>query len=108
MPDLTPGEPFPGHPSQMYVLTNSYRAYGAAAILYKDILKGFSLLMGSDVLLLPDSIHQMVLLPLKEGEDPESYRDTVRSANEYSTDASSFLSNRIYLYRKETEEIVIA
>ena len=51
--------------------------------------------MGSDVLLLPDSIHQMVLLPLKEGEDPESYRDTVRSANEYSTDASSFLSNRI-------------
>ena len=108
MPDLTPGEPFPGHPSQMYVLTNSYRAYGAAAILYKDILKGFSLLMGCDILLLPDSIHQMVLLPLKEGEDPESYRDTVRSANEYSTDASSFLSNRIYLYRKETEEIVIA
>lgn len=107
MPDLTPGEPFPGHP-QMYVLTNSYRAYGAAAILYKDTLKGLSLLMGSDVLLLPDSIHQMVLLPLKEGEDPESYRNMVRSTNEYFTDASSFLSNNLYLYRKDTGEIRIA
>lgn len=108
MPDLTPGEPFPGHPSQMYVLTNSYHAYGSAAILYKDTLKGFSLLMGSDILLLPDSIHQMVLLPLKEDEDPESYRDTVRSTNEYFTDASSFLSNSLYLYRKDTGEIEIA
>lgn len=108
MPDLVPGEPFPGHPSQMYVLTNSHHKYGAAAILYKNTLKGFSLLMGSDILLLPDSIHQMVLLPLKEDEDPESYRDTVRSTNEYFTDASSFLSNSLYLYRKDTGEIEVA
>ena len=107
MPDLVPGEPFPGHPSQMYVLTNSHHAYGAAAILYKDTLKGFSLLMGSDVLLLPDSIHHMVLIPLKEGEDPESYRDMVPSTNEYSTDISNFLSNSLYLYKRETEQIKI-
>ena len=108
MPDLVPGAPSPGHPSQMYVLTNSHHKYGAAAILYKDTLKGFSLLMGSDVLLFPDSIHQMVLLPLKEGEAPESYRDTVRSTNEYFTGVSDFLSNSLYLYKRETEQIEIA
>lgn len=108
MPDLVPGEPSPGNPSQMYVLTNSHHKYGAAAILYKDTLKGFSLLMGSDVLLFPDSIHQMVLLPLKEDEDPESYRDTVRSTNEYFTGISNFLSNSLYLYKRETEQIEIA
>lgn len=107
MPDLVPGEPSPGHPSQMYVLTNSHHKYGAAAILYKDTLKGFSLLMGSDVLLFPDSIHQMVLLPLKKDEDPESYRDTVRSTNEYFTGISDFLSNSLYLYKRETEQIEI-
>lgn len=108
MPDLVPGEPSPGHPSQMYVLTNSHHKYGAAAILYKDTLKGFSLLMGSDVLLFPDSIHQMVLLPLKEDEDPEPYRDTVRSTNEYFTGISDFLSNSLYLYKRGTEQIEIA
>lgn len=108
MPDLVPGNPFPGHPSQMYVLTNSYRTYGAAAIRYKDTLKGFSLLMGRDILLLPDSIHKMVLVPLTEGENPESYRNTVRNTNEYFTDVSEFLSNSIYLYKRDAEEIVIA
>lgn len=108
MPDLVPGNPFPGHPSQMYVLTNSYRTYGAAAIRYKDTLKGFSLLMGRDILLLPDSIHKMVLVPLTEGENPESYRNTVHNTNEHFTDVSEFLSNSIYLYKRDTGEIVIA
>ena len=108
MPDLIPGDPSPRHPTQMYVLTNSHHKYGATAILYKDTLKGFSLLMGSDVLLFPDSIHQMVLLPLKKDEDPESYRDTVRSTNEYFTGISDFLSNSLYLYKRETEQIEIA
>lgn len=105
MPDLVPGEQCPGHPGQMYVLTNTYHTYGAAAICYRDALKGFSLLMGSNILLLPDSIHQMVLVPLKEGEDPESYRDTVRSTNENFTGISEFLSNSIYLYKRDTGEI---
>lgn len=108
IPDLVPGKPFPGHPSQMYVLTNSYHTYGAAAIRYKDALKGFSLLTEYDILILPDSIHQMVLLPLKEREDPGSYRDMVRSANEYFSDISQFLSNSVYLYKRDTGEIVIA
>ena len=105
MPDLVPGEQCPGHPGQMYVLTNTYHTYGAAAMCYRDALKGFSLLMGSDILLLPDSIHQMVLVPLKEGENPESYRDTVRSTNENFTGISEFLSNSIYLYRRDAGEI---
>ena len=105
MPDFVPGKTIPGHPSQMYILTNSYHTYGAAAIRYKDALKGFSLLMGRDVLLLPDSIHQMVLLPLEKGEDPGSYRDMVRSANENFTDISQFLSNSVYLYKRDTGEI---
>ena len=108
MPDLVPGAPSPGHPSQMYVLTNSHHVYGAAAIRYRDALKGFSLLMGSDILLLPDSIHQMVLVPLKEGENPESYRDTIRSTNEHFTGISEFLSNSIYLYKRDTGEIIVA
>jgi hypothetical protein len=92
----------------MYVLTNSHHVYGAAAIRYRDALKGFSLLMGSDILLLPDSIHQMVLVPLKEGENPESYRDTIRSTNEHFTGISEFLSNSIYLYKRDTGEIIVA
>nr|WP_302019724.1 DUF5688 family protein [uncultured Acetatifactor sp.] len=105
MPDFVLGKTIPGHPSQMYILTNSYHTYGAAAIRYKDALKGFSLLMGRDVLLLPDSIHQMVLLPLEEGENPGSYRDMVRSANENYTEISQFLSNSVYLYKRDTGEI---
>lgn len=105
MSDFIVGEPCPGHPGQMYVLTNTYHTYGSAAIRYKDTLKDFSLLMGSDVLLLPDSIHHMVLIPLKEGENPESYRDMVRSANERFTDISHFLSNNVYLYKRDTGEI---
>ena len=38
----------------------------------------------------------------------ESYRDTVRSTNEYFTGVSDFLSNSLYLYKRETEQIEIA
>ena len=45
-------------------------------------------------------------VPLKEGENPESYRDTIRSTNEHFTGISEFLSNSIYLYKRDTGENV--
>lgn len=93
--------------SRMYVLTNLYNAYGAAAICYKSVLKGFSELMGKDILILPESIHHTILIPLIEDEDIESHREMFHDIQQNHPCPSKFLSANIYLYRKDTLKIEI-
>ncbi len=42
----------------MYVLTNHTKLNGAACMLYPEVLKDFSLAVGSDLYLLPSSVHE--------------------------------------------------
>lgn len=59
---------FPETP--FYVLTNQNGINGAACILYKDVIKNFAEGMDRDILILPSSIHEVLLLP---DDDPLSY-----------------------------------
>ncbi len=118
MADCIPGNggiPSPGDTdpileplSHMYVLSNACGSYGAAALCYGNTLKGFSELMGADTLVLPESIHKAVLVPLKDSAGMEPYREMFRSINGGCHDPQGFLSNSIYLYKRDTGQIEIA
>lgn len=56
--DSSPSDPHPGETAPFYVLTNQAGLGGAACILYDGILKDFADQMGSDLLILPSSIHE--------------------------------------------------
>lgn len=92
--------------SPYYVLTNYAGWYGAACILYEGILKYFAERVGMDLVLLPSSIHEFLILPY----DPErvnlrGVRDIVESVNAEYVQNMYYLSDEIYLYRREYDKV---
>lgn len=92
----------------MHVMSNEARVNGAIAICYKDSLKNFSQTLNSDMVILPSSIHEVILLPLKENTDFNELRDMVVHVNRYQVVREEFLSNNVYLYRRNTDSVEIA
>jgi hypothetical protein len=53
----------------MYVLTNKQKIFGAGCVLYPDVLQSFSDRVNADVVILPSSIHEQILIPYKDTMD---------------------------------------
>lgn len=91
---------------QMFVLTNVQRCQGAAAVFYTDILKGLSEKFASDLYILPSSIHECIILPAKEEDSIEDLETLVYSVNHSRVEKEERLSNHVYRYIREKDEII--
>lgn len=92
-------------PPPMYVLTNTGCYLGACCILYPDVLKEISGELGGDLILLPSSIHEFILMPASLREDPDSLRGIVREVNLTAVAPEEFLSDSIYYYDCQTDQV---
>ena len=95
-------------PIPMHIMTNTEKANGAITILYQDALKNFAERIHSDVVILPSSVHEVILLPLREDGDFKEFRNMVCEVNRSGLAREDFLSDNVYLYRKDTGSIEIA
>lgn len=102
--ELPPGEETP---VPMHVMTNEERVNGAITILYQDALKNFADRIHADVVILPSSVHEVILLPLREDEEFQELRNMVYEVNRSQLAREDFLSDNIYLYRRDTDSIEI-
>ena len=93
---------------RMYVLTNKQRSNGAAAMHYPGLLGAFSAKTGKDTIILPSSIDEVLLLPLNKGDNIDSLREMVRSVNETQVAPEAKLSDNVYVYRRDTGQLIIA
>lgn len=91
----------------MYVLTNQAKLFGAAAILYPDLLKDFAAACGRDFYILPSSIHEVILVPEFESSDFSKLSDMVKEINGMSVAREEVLSDHAYYYDSEMEQIVM-
>lgn len=98
-------EIFPNIP--MYVMSNETKTNGAICIRYKDSLKNFANKLNSDVIILPSSVHEVLLLPLEKDQNFREIRNMVYEVNHDHIPKEDFLSNNIYLYRRDTDNIEI-
>lgn len=89
----------------MYVLTNDKMSYGAACILYPDILKEFSKKCGADFYIIPSSIHEVLLVPKKDDIDPYHLKELVKEVNKTEVLVTDVLSDNVYYYSRENDEI---
>lgn len=89
-----------GDRKPMYVLSNTKGIYGASCILYKDVLKDFSESQNCDLIVLPSSIHEVILIPDDGTVDMEGVREMVRMVNETEVTEEAFLSNEIYCFSR--------
>lgn len=91
----------------MYVLTNQWGIYGATAMLYPDVLRNFAESQRTDVVILPSSVHEAILVPVKEPLDFEWLRCMVKTVNQSEVPPEDQLSNQVYIYRRKEDRVEI-
>lgn len=85
---------------EMYVITNDSKMYGATAMLNIEILAKAMEKMGtSDVIILPSSIHEIIVVP--GYMDSDYMRNMVREVNRTQVQERERLSDNVYRYDKE-------
>lgn len=89
----------------MYVLTNQEKIYGAAALLYSEQLKGLADKMGCDLLILPSSIHEVLLLADDHMKGYDFYVRMVDEVNRTQVEPDEVLSYKLYRYNRMKAEI---
>lgn len=87
----------PEKPS-IYVLSNEKKIYGAGCLLYDDCLMMFAANQNADIIILPSSLHEVILIPDKGGLNYEELREMVSQINMNEVPEEDVLSNGIYKY----------
>lgn len=96
----------------MYILSNQYKINGAGCILYPEVLKTFADMMGSDLCIIPSSIHETLLVPLMPTGmcyemDWDEVGEAVKEINDTQLAPEEILSDHPYKYIRETGKIVM-
>ncbi len=83
----------------MYILTNSYRLFGAGQIANFKALDALAEIVGSDYFILPSSVHECIAISM-DGIDPRGLRELVGTVNDESgtVPPEERLSYSVYAY----------
>lgn len=96
--------PWMGEEPPVHVLTNSTRRYGAAVMLYSGKIRELADSTGTDLVILPSSLHEVLLVPDLE-EKRQTYRATVGGVNRAVLEPEEVLSDNIYPYSREKDAV---
>ncbi len=89
----------------LYVLTNESGIHGAACLLYPQPLKNFADSRGSDIIILPSSIHEVLLTVDRPDIDYNALSQMVMEINLSDVPLEDRLSNQVYRYSRGTGKI---
>lgn len=105
---LLPVEPYDENGAvPMYVITNNQCVNGAASIISTDVMDKVAEYMDGDVIILPSSIHEVIII--KDGTgNYEDLASMVRDINGEYVASEEVLTNSVYVYDREAKEIRIA
>lgn len=84
----------------MLTLSNLNQCYGAAAIVFDDVLEMIREKLGCDYYILPSSIHEVIVLKAFNA-DTDEINNMITEINETQVDPRERLSNHFYIYSKE-------
>lgn len=84
----------------MFVMTNKDKIFGASCILNTESLERFANEKNSNLLILPCSIHELIILPESSGVEPEAMKGIVGEINGTEISPSDFLSDSIYRFSR--------
>ena len=98
--------------SPAYILTNSNYQNGAVQMLNKQMLKSAAGILKGNFLLLPSSVHDLILMPVNQQEDggtqARQFAAIVQEVNDTQMEEDKILSYHVYQYCRETGKITIA
>lgn len=91
--------------SFMFVLSNSKKWQGASYLFCPDVLEAVSKELGGNYLILPSSIHELVLIREEKERGIEDLKDIVCDINQSQVVEEERLSNELYRYDAEAGSI---
>lgn len=94
-----------GEELPLYVLSNRNVVKGAAVILYDGLLKEIAKSLENDLLILPSSVHEVLVMAYDKEIDFLSIRDMVEHINKSEVSVCDVLSNQIYRYSREKDQV---
>lgn len=103
-------EEIPDSGEDIYVVTNTVGIGGAGAMMYNkeaiaDVAEN---VMGSNVYILPSSIHEVLLVRADSPEQAKDLQQMVMEINAAVVSKEEVLSNSVYKYDRDSKEISIA
>lgn len=94
--------------SPFYILTNRVGIEGAACMIYPGMIKRCADQLSCDLLILPSSIHETLLLPYEDFFDVDEIREMVQQINASEVAEEERLSGQVYLYKRSEDRIIVA
>ena len=104
--DIIEGFKIHGPKELMYLMSNQDANFGAFSVIRgKSALRDFSEKIGKDIVLLPSSIHEWILLPADSPANPEELSCIIQQVNQELVPDGEVLSDHPYIYWRDTDEI---
>ena len=94
-----------GTDSSFYVLSNEDGVTGAGCILYEGCLRKFAEQHHSDLIILPSSIHEVLLVCDRGEMNYQELNEMVRCINKENVPMEDVFSDRIYRYSRADDKI---
>lgn len=85
----------PGEDKEMLLLTTANKTYGAGILYCEDILESIREKVG-DYYILPSSIHELLVIPKREGVEIDALTDMVRFVNDQEVTEDLYLADRAF------------
>lgn len=92
---------------QMYVISNNKGINGAVSMLYEDGLHELAEKLGSDLYIMPSSIHEVIAVSTDLG-NPNELAAMVAEINMDQVALDERLSNQVYHYDKDLRKVTLA
>ena len=92
----------------LYCLTNYLVRNGASVLLYPGLLKECAAKCGKDLVILPSSVDEVLLMPLSDENKLNELTEMVRGINQSVLEPGKVLSDHVYRYDYENDQIVMA
>lgn len=108
IPDLEDETPDFFGEEMMYVLTDESKMFGASQLFLKDSIRKFAAANECDVIILPSSTHELILMKADfPGISASSLSEMVRQVNTEGVSQEDFLSDNVYFYDLISDEITM-
>ena len=91
--------------SFMYILSNQYGIWGASVILYPGVLKEAAKKLGGDLLVLPSSIHETIIVRQEDRLEYDKMAEMVKEINHKEVLPEEVLSDSVYLYHESEDSL---
>lgn len=96
-----------GECGRMYILSNTAKLNGAVCILYQNLLSSFAESIGSDLFILPSSIHEVILIPADGKILQTELEEMVMEVNQTQVETEDILSDHVYYFSRKEKKILL-